>query len=245
MKNVFATILLGASVILAGCNQGTSGGPGASSPPAKTSMTGQTEDTFSLAVPSVKLNQGEAKSISVGIKRGKNFSEDVSLNLAGLPKGVSLDPGNLAIKHGDSEVKLTLKAADDAALGDFTVKVTGHPAKGADGSSDLKITIAKQEPKEVANAAGDAVKAKWDEYMAAMQTQLDQFTVKYAELKDRAAKAEGQAKADLDAKLAAAKTKLDAASAKLGELRAAGADRWESVKEGTANAFDDLKNAFE
>jgi len=245
MKNFFAAILFGALTILIGCNKGTSGGPGATTPPSKTPVVGQTEDTFSLVVPSTKLNQGEAKIISVAIKRGKNFSEDVSLKLAGLPAGVTFDPASALIKHGDADAKITLKAATDAALGDFTVEVTGHPTKGADAVAEMKISVAKQEPGSAVNTAADAAKAKWDEYTAAMQTQLEQFKVKYAELADRAAKAEGQAKADLDVKVAEAKAKLDAAALKIEELKSAGADRWEKVKEGVANAFDDLKKIFE
>jgi hypothetical protein len=33
-----------------------------------------------------------------------------------------------------TEAKLTFKAAADSVLGDFSVKVTGHPTKGADAS---------------------------------------------------------------------------------------------------------------
>lgn len=245
MKSFFAAILFGALVILIGCGQGTSGGPGATTPPSKKPMLGQTEDTFSLTVPSTKLNQGETKTVSVGISRGKNFNEDVSLKVGDLPKGVTLDPASALIKHGDTDAKLTLKAANDAALGDFTVKVTGHPTKGADAVAELKISVAKQEPNSAANTTGDAAKAKWDEYTSAMQKQLDEFKARYAELKERAAKAEGQAKTDLDTKLAEAKTKLDAAGIKLDEMKSASADRWEKVKEGVGNAFDDLKKIFE
>jgi hypothetical protein len=183
--------------------------------------------------------------VSVGINRGKNFREDVLLKLAGLPGGVSLIPGNPVIKHGDTDAKFTLKAAGDAALGDFTVRVTGHPTKGADALAELKISVAKQEPNSAANTTAAAVKAKWDESISAMQKQLDQFSAKYTELKERAAKANGQAKTDLDLKLAEAKTKLDAAAIKLDELKSASADRWEKVKEGVGNAFDDLKKIFE
>jgi hypothetical protein len=245
MKNIFAAVLLGALVTMAGCGQGTSGGPGATSPPTKAPMTGQVDDTFSLIMPSATLNQGGNTTVSIGIKRGQNFSEDVSLGLAGLPAGVTLDPANPLIKHGDNAAQITLKAAPDAALGDFTVKVTGHPSKGADAVAEMKVSIAKQEPAEAATEAGDVAKAKWDEYNAAVQTQWAQFNAKFEELKDRAAKATGQAKTDLDAKVAEAKVKLDEAAVKLDELKSASADRWEKVKEGVANAFEDLKKIFE
>jgi hypothetical protein len=208
-------------------------------------MVGQTEDTFSMSVPSTKLNQGETKTLSIGISRGKNFSEDVSLKLSDLPTGVTVTPASPLIRHGDTDGKVTLTAALDAVLGDFTVKVSGHPSKGADASSDLKLTVVAQEPAAAANATADAAKAKWDEYSLAMQKEWDQFAVKFGELKERAAKAEGQAEIDLDAKVAEAKTKLDAAAVKMEEIKSASADRWEKVKEGVSNAFEDLKKIFE
>ncbi len=82
--------------------------------------------------------------MEIGIKRGKNFSEDVTLKFADGPKGVTLASASPVIMHGDTEAKVMLKATDDASLGDFTVKVTGHPAKGADATSEIKITVAKK-----------------------------------------------------------------------------------------------------
>ncbi len=43
--------------------------------------------------------------------------------------------------------------ANDAALGNFAIKVTGHPAKGADASNELNLTIAKKSEKEHAAVA--------------------------------------------------------------------------------------------
>ena len=58
--------------------------------------------------------------------------------------GVTLDPASPSINHGDKDIKVTVKAAADAALGDFTIKMTGHPEKGSDATNDLKLTIAKK-----------------------------------------------------------------------------------------------------
>lgn len=112
----------------------------------KFKITVAKKETFSVSVPtlSTTVKQGETKPVSVSIKREKNFDEDVTLKFADLPKGVTLEPASPVIKRGDTEAKLMLKAEDDAALGDFTIKVTGHPAKGADASHDFKITVAKK-----------------------------------------------------------------------------------------------------
>jgi hypothetical protein len=60
------------------------------------------------------------------------------------------------MKHGDAEAQVTLTAASDAALGNFAIKVIGHPAKGADSSNELKLTVAKKSEKELAAVAASA-----------------------------------------------------------------------------------------
>jgi len=156
MKRTFVTLAALALVGLVGCNgAGTTGGPGADKAkqqqkdsPVKRAedSVGQAEDTFSLSVPtlSTSIKQGETKEVTIGIRRGKNFDQDVSLKLDALPKGVTAEPAAPAIKAGDSDAKVRLKAADDAALGDFTVKVIGHPTKGADATNEFKLTVAKK-----------------------------------------------------------------------------------------------------
>ncbi len=146
-------VAVAALIAFVGCNSGTTGGPGAETEKDKKSrveraedMVRQAEDTFSLSVPTfaTKLKQGESKAVTVGISRGKNFAEDVALKLDGLPKGVTVEPADAVIKHGDKEAKLTFKGADDAALGDITVKVIGHPEKGGDATNELKLTVQKK-----------------------------------------------------------------------------------------------------
>ena len=90
------------------------------------------------------LKQGEAKAVTIGLTRDKRFDQDVTLSFAGLPKGVTVEPAGAVVKHGDADAKFSLKAADDAALGDFAVVVTGHPTKGADATHEFKFTVAKK-----------------------------------------------------------------------------------------------------
>jgi len=146
MKFSVAGLMMLAVFALTGCNQGTPGGPGVTNPPHKQPAYGENENTFNLSVPhmSTTLHQGETKEASIGIARGKNFDGDVTLIFAEGPKGVTLDSASPMIKHGDTEAKVTLKAAADASLGDFTIKVTGHPVTGADATSEFKVTVAKK-----------------------------------------------------------------------------------------------------
>jgi len=348
MKRSFAGLVLMALIAFTGCNQGTPGGPGAPDKDGKKPLYGQAENTFNLSVSGVSMKQGETKEVSIGIKRGKNLDEDVTVTLADVPKGVSFDTDNSVIKRGETEAKFTLKAGDeavvgdftvkvtghptngadasnefkltvvkkdtftlstpflsttlkqgdtkevtvgikrdkdfdqdvalafaelptgvtvaparavikhedkdakftlkagaDAAVGDFTVKVTGHPTKGADASTELKISVAKHNVGGAADTNTQALKARQHEYALEMHTLLGKLDVKYEEWKSRAAKAEGQTKKDLEKKLAEAKVKRDAASSKLDELKKASADRWEKVKEGVGHAFNDLKKILD
>jgi hypothetical protein len=146
MKSALATAAALALFAFVGCDKGTPGGPGVTTGGQKAPLLKQAEDTFTLAVPllSTKLKQGESKVVTISVSRGKNFDEDVTLKFDSLPKGVSVEPEAPVIKHGDKDTKVTIKAADDAALGDHTPKVIGHPTKGADATHDLKITVDKK-----------------------------------------------------------------------------------------------------
>ena len=112
MKRTFASALRSRWLALTGCEQGTSGGPGVTNPPQKQPLYGEAVNTFNLSVPrmSTTLLQGESKVVAVGIDRGKNFGEDVTLKVAEGPKGVTIDTVNPVIKNGDKEAKLTFKA---------------------------------------------------------------------------------------------------------------------------------------
>lgn len=110
-------------------------------------IAGEADKTFSLSVPfeSVALAQGEEKSVLIGINRGENFREEVAIEVSGLPAGVTLATTDPLISHGSTDATLKFKAAGDAALGDFTVKVTGHTASsGADFTKEFKMTVAKK-----------------------------------------------------------------------------------------------------
>lgn len=147
MKRVCATLLAAALVVAAGCeSKSTPGGPGATRATDRNPPVGQADETFTLDVPNVAttIKQGEAKQVGIDIRRGTNFGEDVALSFEGVPKGVTIDPAGPAIKKADTGAKFTVKAADDAALGDFTIKVKGTPTKGASATNEFKITVEKK-----------------------------------------------------------------------------------------------------
>jgi len=143
-------LVASALICLFGCTQGTPGGPGVQTPVGSQSQTankpviGEARETFSLKLPmlATSLKQGESKSATISIQRGTNFDDDVQLSFTEIPTGVTLDPVNPMLKHDDKEVKINITAAADAAIGDFTVKVSGHPSKGGpDAVNEFKLDI--------------------------------------------------------------------------------------------------------
>lgn len=235
INRVLAASSLGFLSLISGCSQTPS------APVKVTPIVDKLDETFSLSAPAVRVMQGKSEAISVGIKRGKDFGQDVALKFDGLPSGISLEPNAPVLMNGREEIKISVKATESALPGEYTVHITGHPGKGADTTSDLKFSVVKMDEESMAEVA----KAKWEKYTLDMQKEWDAFSVKLNELSDRAAKAEGQAKVELDAKLAAAKVKMDEAGAKIEEMKSASADRWEKIKDASANAFDELKKAFD
>lgn len=132
---------------LSGCSQGTPGGPGTTDATGKTAGYGQADDTFNLSVPflATSLQQGEQMEATIGIKRAQNFEQDVVLELTELPTGVTARPAKPVIRHGDTDAKITFQAEDEAPLGEFKVKVTGHPTNGSDAQIEFKLTIAAKD----------------------------------------------------------------------------------------------------
>jgi uncharacterized membrane protein len=125
---------------LIGCEQGTPGGSGTT---GEQPLYGQAEDTFNLSVPlmSSSLQQGESADAKIGINRAKNFDQDVSIKFDDLPKGVTVEPTNPKLASSETDVNVTFKAGDEAPIGDFNVKVTGHPTEGSDAQVEFKLTI--------------------------------------------------------------------------------------------------------
>jgi uncharacterized membrane protein len=159
MKKVFMSLCVLALVTATGCGRTTLEGKDAAKPAssrtsaeavptvAKKPVAGEAEHTFSLSVPfeSVALAQGGEESVRIGINRGENFGEQVEIKVSGLPKGVTVEPKEPVITQGNTGVDLMLKAASDAALGDFTAKVTGRTASsGADFSKEFKLTVSQK-----------------------------------------------------------------------------------------------------
>ncbi len=140
MNNLILSLAMTMLVVVAGCNQGTPGGPGTT---GEQPSFGQAQNTFNLSVPmmSTSLQQGEQVETTVGIKRATNFDEDVTISFADVPQGVRVEPATPEIKRGRSDAKVKFIAEDDASLGDFIVKITGNPSEGSDALVEFKLKV--------------------------------------------------------------------------------------------------------
>lgn len=147
MYRLMNSLLVLPLAVALGCTQGTAGGPGAEDKSAEKPVYGQAENTFNLSVPvmSSSLQQGVATDSTIGIKRAENFSQDVELQFDGLPSGVTVEPANPVIGSDEEDAKIVFKVGDDAPVGDYVVKVTGHPAEGADAVVDMKVSISAKD----------------------------------------------------------------------------------------------------
>lgn len=146
MKRFTVGLMLAAFAASTGCEKaGTPGGPGATGTAAKPPMYGQADETFNITTSSVSLKQGDVAQATIGIKRGTNFNQDVALMLEGLPKGVTVDPSKPVIESKNTDAKFNVTASDEAAIGEYEVKVVGHPGKGADASNSFKLYVGKKD----------------------------------------------------------------------------------------------------
>jgi hypothetical protein len=135
-----------AALTLGGCagapDRTTGDKPGGRGAPDEKTVHGPADDSFNLSSERAFLRQGERRTMAVTIYRNVNFKDDVTLGFGELPKGVSVDDSSPVIKRNDSEAHFALTASDDASIGDFSIRITGHPSKGADASNDFNITVA-------------------------------------------------------------------------------------------------------
>ena len=102
-----------------------------------------TDDGFKIAVPvfDTSVKQGEVQTVAVSLQRGKNFKQDVTLQV-NATKGISVAPTDVSVKASDKpELQLRIEAAKDAAIGEYRVQVKGTPKTGGATSVEFKVKV--------------------------------------------------------------------------------------------------------
>jgi len=103
------------------------------------------DEGFKIVVPSfdTKIKQGEVQSVTLSLKRGDSFKQDVTLEIKlSKGEGITFDPAKVIVKAGDKpDVQLTITAPKNTALGEYKVSVTGTPTTGESTSVEFKVNV--------------------------------------------------------------------------------------------------------
>ena len=98
---------------------------------------------FKVAVPTftTEVKQGETLSVTISLERGKYFKQDVKLQIEAT-KGISVEPTSFIIKASDKpDVQLRIAAAQNAAIGEYSVSVKGIPKTGESTSTAFTVKV--------------------------------------------------------------------------------------------------------
>ncbi len=102
-----------------------------------------TDEGFKVAVPTfaTEVKQGETLNVTVSLERGKYFKQDVKLQIEA-SKGISVEPTSVIVKAGDKpDVQLRIAAAQNAAIGEYSVSVKGIPKIGESTSTAFTVKV--------------------------------------------------------------------------------------------------------
>jgi uncharacterized membrane protein len=130
MKTTLIIVAGLASLIIAGCGSPKGGGLSA-------------DEGFRLDTPffTTNITQGDRKTVTVSVDRDKYFKEDVRLQAESSP-GISVDPTDVLVRADESaDVQFQISAAEDAALGEYIVRVKGTPETGQSTSTEIKVKV--------------------------------------------------------------------------------------------------------
>jgi hypothetical protein len=146
MRNAIVAVFGIALIGIWGCGESTPpGGPGAKNPPNQQTSAAKA-DTFKLSLPSgsTHVKQGESKTTSISVDKGKTFAQDIRLSFENLPQGVTMEPATATVRSGDTKESFTIKASDTAQPGETAVRVIGRPTSGPESTGEMRITVDKK-----------------------------------------------------------------------------------------------------
>jgi uncharacterized delta-60 repeat protein len=97
-------------------------------------------DGFELEVsPAIGVEQGKSAPLELRVVRGEDFAEAVTVELSGLPAGVSAAP--ISIPASSDGGTLVLAAASDAAQGGPTAAMVSATGGGAMATADVAVVV--------------------------------------------------------------------------------------------------------
>ena len=135
MKTLIAICMMLALMAGSGCQSTKVSGQGGIVP---------VNEEFNITVPaSNTVKQGAELTVVVSLSRGAYFKRDVQLDIKA--NGISVTPNSVLIKASDKpDVNLHIAAERDAALGEYSVSVTGTPTVGEPTSTTFTVKVVAQ-----------------------------------------------------------------------------------------------------
>ncbi len=88
-----------------------------------------------------EIKQGQTQSVTVSLERGDYFKQDVKLQIEAFT-GISVEPTSVIIKASDKpDVQLRIAAPQNAALGEYGIRVLGTPETGEPTSTVFTVRV--------------------------------------------------------------------------------------------------------
>jgi len=132
MKTTLMFMMTFAVLVVVGCGSPKGGGL-------------STDEGFRLDTPffTTDIKQGDRKTVTVSVDRDKYFKQNVRLEAAATP-GISVDPTDVLVRADESaDVQFQITAPQDAALGEYIVRVKGIPETGQSTSTEIKVKVVR------------------------------------------------------------------------------------------------------
>jgi uncharacterized membrane protein len=134
MKNAITIVVTLALAAVSGCY------PNSQSQKGGSTLKGE---DFRISVPyfDTKVKQGEVQTVTISLKRGDYFKQDVELQIEAA-KGISVEPTKVLVEASETpDVQIRISAAQDAALGEYRVSVKGTPTTGEPTSVKFNVKV--------------------------------------------------------------------------------------------------------
>ena len=101
------------------------------------------DEGFRISAPAftTEVKQGDRQTVTVSLVRDKYFKQDVTLR-ATATDGIDVNPSKVTVEASESpDVQFQIKADEDAALGEYLVRVVATPETGNATALDFKVKV--------------------------------------------------------------------------------------------------------
>ena len=136
MNKVIMVVTAVALSLVVGCGSPKGGG-------MSTDQGFRLSTSLGSSIFATSIKQGDRKTVTVSVKRDEYFKQDVRLQATASP-GISVEPTNVLVRASDSpDVQLQITAPQDAAIGEYQVRVNATPETGQPTAMEIKVKVVR------------------------------------------------------------------------------------------------------